>query len=45
MIMIKKKCFENNWITNKHQEMDMDMDIDPTLIEKALYAFELRSFS
>ena len=43
MIMIKKKCFENNWITNKHQEMDMD--IDPTLIEKALYAFELRSFS
>ena len=35
--MIKKKCFKNNWITNKYQEMD----IDPILIEKALYAFEL----
>ena len=35
--MIKKKCFKNNWITNKYQEMD----IDPILVEKALYAFEL----
>jgi len=35
--MIKKKCFKNNWITNKYQEMD----IDPILVEKAIYAFEL----
>jgi hypothetical protein len=35
--MIKKKCFKNNWITNKYQEMG----IDPILIEKAIYAFEL----
>jgi hypothetical protein len=35
--MIKKKCFKNNWITNKYQEMN----IDPILIEKVLYAFEL----
>jgi len=37
MIMIKKKCFKNNWITNKYQEMN----IDPILVEKAIYAFEL----
>jgi len=35
--MIKKKCFKNNWITNKYQEMN----IDPILVEKAIYAFEL----
>jgi len=35
--MIKKKCFQNNWIINKRQEMG----IDPILIEKAIYAFEL----
>ena len=35
--MIKKKCFKKNWITNKYQEMD----IDPILVEKAIYAFEL----
>ena len=37
MIVIKKKCFKNNWITNKYQEMN----IDPILVEKAIYAFEL----
>jgi len=35
--MIKKKCFENDWITNKHKELKAD----PILIEKAIYAFEL----
>jgi len=35
--MIKKKCFRNNWITNKHKEIKAD----PILIEKAIYAFEL----
>ena len=35
--MIKKKCFEKNWIINKHKELKAD----PLLIEKAIYAFEL----
>jgi hypothetical protein len=35
--MIKKKCFENNWIIGKYKEIQAD----PILIEKALYAFEL----
>ena len=35
--MIKKKCFENNWIISKHKELKAD----PILIEKAIYAFEL----
>jgi len=35
--MIKKKCFEKNWIINKHKELKTD----PLLIEKAIYAFEL----
>ena len=39
--MIKKKCFENNWIISKYKELKAD----PILIEKAIYAFELRSFS
>ena len=35
--MIKKKCFENNWIISKYKEIQAD----PILIEKAIYAFEL----
>jgi hypothetical protein len=35
--MIKKKCFKSNWIINKHKEINAD----PILIEKAIYAFEL----
>ena len=35
--MIKKKCFENNWIMGKYKEIQAD----PILIEKAIYAFEL----
>ncbi len=35
--MIKKKCFEKNWIISKHKELRTD----PILIEKAIYAFEL----
>ena len=35
--MIKKKCFENNWIISKYREIKAD----PILIEKAIYAFEL----
>ena len=35
--MIKKKCFENNWIMGKYKELKAD----PILIEKAIYAFEL----
>ncbi len=35
--MIKKKCFKSNWITNKHKEIN----VDPILVEKAIYAFEL----
>lgn len=35
--MIKKKCFKNNWIMSKRQEMGTD----PILVEKAIYAFEL----
>ena len=35
--MIKKKCFENNWIISKCREIKAD----PILVEKALYAFEL----
>jgi len=35
--MIKKKCFENNWIISKYKELKAD----PILIEKAIYAFEL----
>ena len=35
--MIKKKCFENNWIISKYKEIKAD----PILIEKAIYAFEL----
>ena len=35
--MIKKKCFENNWIISKYKEIEAD----PILIEKAIYAFEL----
>ena len=35
--MIKKKCFENNWIISKYREVQAD----PILIEKAIYAFEL----
>jgi len=35
--MIKKKCFENNWIISKYRETKAD----PILIEKAIYAFEL----
>jgi len=35
--MIKKKCFENNWIISKYREIKAD----PILIEKAMYAFEL----
>lgn len=35
--MIKKKCFEKNWIVSKHKELKAD----PILIEKAIYAFEL----
>ena len=31
--MIKKKCFENNWIISKYREIKAD----PILIEKALY--------
>ena len=25
--MIRKKCFENDWITNKHKEVKADQDI------------------
>jgi len=35
--MIKTKCFKSNWITNKHKEINAD----PILVEKAIYAFEL----
>jgi hypothetical protein len=35
--MIKKKCFKSTWITNKHKEINAD----PILVEKAIYAFEL----
>lgn len=35
--MVKKKCFKNNWIINKHKEINAD----PILLEKAIYAFEL----
>jgi len=35
--MIKKKCFENNWIISKCKELKAD----PILVEKAIYAFEL----
>jgi len=35
--MIKKKCFENNWIISKYKELKAD----PILVEKAIYAFEL----
>ncbi|HAJ31942.1 MAG TPA: hypothetical protein DCK79_00990 [Candidatus Atribacteria bacterium] len=35
--MIKKKCFEKNWIIQKHKELKAD----PILVEKAIYAFEL----
>ncbi len=35
--MIKKKCFENDWIISKYKEIKAD----PILIEKAIYAFEL----
>jgi len=35
--MIKKKCFKNNWIVSKHKEINAD----PILVEKAIYAFEL----
>ena len=35
--MIKKKCCENNWIISKYKEIQAD----PILIEKAIYAFEL----
>ena len=35
--MIKKKCFENNWIISKYKEIKAD----PILIEKAIHAFEL----
>lgn len=35
--MIKKKCFENNWIISKYKEIKAD----PILVEKAIYAFEL----
>ncbi|MCJ7650204.1 MAG: nucleotidyl transferase AbiEii/AbiGii toxin family protein [Candidatus Lokiarchaeota archaeon] len=35
--MIKKKCFENNWIISKYKELKAD----PILIEKAIFAFEL----
>jgi len=35
--MIKKKCFENNWIISKYKEIQAD----PILIEKAIYAFKL----
>lgn len=35
--MIKKKCFKNNWIISKHKEIN----VDPILVEKAIYAFEL----
>jgi len=35
--MIKKTCFDSNWIKNLHKEIKAD----PILIEKAIYAFEL----
>jgi len=35
--MIKKKCFEDNWIISKYKEIKAN----PILIEKAIYAFEL----
>jgi len=35
--MIKTKCFKSTWITNKHKEINAD----PILVEKAIYAFEL----
>jgi len=35
--MIKKKCFKSSWIVSKHKEINAD----PILVEKAIYAFEL----
>lgn len=35
--MIDNKCFKNDWIINKHKEIK----IDPLLIEKTIFAFEL----
>lgn len=35
--MIKKACFDNKWIREKHKEIKAD----PLLIEKAVYVFEL----
>jgi len=35
--MIERVCFESKWIVNKHKEINAD----PILIEKAIYAFEL----
>jgi hypothetical protein len=35
--MIKSTCFKSNWIKNKHKEIK----IDPILIERAIFAFEL----
>ncbi len=35
--MIERICFQSEWIKNKHREINAD----PILIEKAIYAFEL----
>lgn len=35
--MIERRCFQSEWIKNKHKEINAD----PILIEKAIYAFEL----
>jgi len=35
--MIKKICFKSKWMIDKHKETS----VDPILIEKAIYAFEL----
>lgn len=35
--MIKKRCFEINWIDTKRN----NLNVDPILIEKAIYVFEL----
>jgi len=36
--MIEKICFKSKWIIDKHKETS----VDPILIEKAIYAFELQ---
>jgi len=37
--MIRRKCFQEKWIRSKSKEIR----IDPNLIERTIYAFELLS--